>query len=104
MTNKLFRYIDNYRRHSTFLDVELDDETNIPILEAYPIKRETAKTWFIGYYGREKRVGKEWNKQFACETVERAKESYIKRKKMQIRINENILNIAQLGLIGINKA
>ncbi len=103
MTDKLYRYIDNYQSGSFFFEDE-DNETNIPYLESYTIKRETNKTWFIDYYGVEKRIGKEWNKQFACDTVEKAKESYIRRKKMQIEINKNILNIAQLGLIGINKA
>ena len=103
MTGKLYRYIDNYRKGSWFFNEE-DNETNIPHLESYPIIRETDKTWFINYYRKIKRVGKEWNKQFACDTIEKAKESYIRRKNMQIEINKNILNIAQLGLIGINKA
>ena len=62
---------------------------------AFPIIRETECFWFISHFGRIRKVGKKWIKQFASETPDLAILAFYKRKKKQITILQNQIALAR---------
>lgn len=56
------------------------------IYDRFPIVRRTPKGVWIDNYGERKFILLTANKKFACETLEQARESFVARKRRQIRI------------------
>lgn len=73
------------------LDSEGDEKSGFPCLHIFQVIRETDKSWYIRYGGREKRVLKGNGKRFAHETKEWAYKSFRKRCRARISILERDL-------------
>ena len=88
--NKLYRYED---RHYYYGGARVD------LLEFEVIKETSSGVWIKSpYYSKNKWVNLKARKKFACPTVEEALESYLMRKKRQIRILKGQLSRAKSAL------
>jgi hypothetical protein len=68
-------------------------------LREYPITKKTEKgVWIGGYDYKDKFVNLNTRKKFACPTIEEAKESFIARKRAQIRIMNARMKTAVIAL------
>ena len=71
-------------------------------LYAFPIMKRTPKgVWISIYVGKERFVRLNATKHFACPTLEEAKQSFIARKKAQIRIYEARIYAAERALTAV---
>lgn len=66
-------------------------------LHSYEVLKETPKGVWIQAYGTKKFILQNARKKFACPTIEEAIESFIARKKRQIRILSGQLENAKMA-------
>jgi hypothetical protein len=97
----LYRFAE--RRYSVVVDPELEIySSSLEIeLEEYPILKRTPKGVWIdtGYSIGKKFVNLTARKQFACETIEEAKKSFLARKKKQISILTHQIREAEQAIV-----
>ena len=97
---KAYRYVDHFYASGNE-DWGFATVHNIKLLE-FDVTKETLHGFWINpypyIYQPKKFVRINAKKQFACLSKEDALESYKRRKKQQIRILENKLGFAKIGL------
>ncbi len=75
-----------------------DDISELRIIRFHVIKRTKCGVW-IGYpLAKNKFINTNMRKQYAYDTIEKAKEGFIKRKERQIKILEYQLRQAKKGI------
>lgn len=79
----------------------LNLETLIVELNSYPIRKETTCGWWI-HNDKPKFVLKGTGKRFAYPTKEQAKESFLRRKQMQIAYAQQTIDLAKAAIARIN--
>lgn len=102
MTEVLYRYED------VVYATPFDDEGRYPgtlklELREYAVLRRTAKGVWIGVGGDERFVLTTARRRYACLTIEEACESFIARKKAEIRIHEARVARARQALAEIER-
>lgn len=88
-----------YRYERRYLDEYVDEHTIKIKLEKFLVIKETPKTYVIKLWNnKEKRVFKDAVRTYAYDTIEKAKDNFIKRCKKQIQICNNQIASAKLFL------
>lgn len=104
MTEIWYRYEDvRYASSIDEFDQPLGDGYLEVKLREYPVFKHTAKGVWLGWASRDKFVLKNSRKQYACPTIEEAKQSFIARKKRQASIYRARLRDAEKALEIIQK-
>jgi hypothetical protein len=68
------------------------------LLDRFCIMKRTPKGAWIDAWGEKKFVNLTARKQYACETLDAAKQSYLARKKRQVRILSSRLSSAESAI------
>ena len=85
-----------YRYHDFYSEDLLECK---PFLFLYPILKTTKCGVWISIYPNKKFVNLNAKKQWACETIEKARESYLARKKRHIEHLENQLKTVRANFL-----